>query len=435
MRALLPALPCLLVAACASVSGEASSPRTTSPPPDAVRVDASELPAAAPPAVLGLAEIRARILEHANLRVAAELVRIEEARAREDEAALWPNPYILLRERRVDDLDPIDTGMFEVEVGQTFELGGKRAARVERARAEAAVVSEQVRVLTAETLLEAELAYWHVLRLQQDLAWAKEERDVAVALADLGRSKFQSGRASRASVLRIEAAAEKARIGVDALERRIAQGCRGLDDLVGASVGATRGVEGDFSSAVLEDLDRESARALLASHPRLRATERAAEAARREIESARADVWPDVTVGVAYEHENEAEEDLAGFVVRLPLPLWNRAQGRRAEARAALRRARLGTHAETLRLAVELESALLAYDQAARSAADYATAILPRLEESFLLAQSSFDAGRISHFEVLDVHLALIQARRARLDYLEEQGQAAAAIRYLIGTS
>lgn len=380
-----------------------------------------------------LPEVQARIFEHANLHLAAEAVRIDEAHGREEEAALSPNPYLLLRERRVDDFDPLDTGMFEIEVGQTFELGGKRAARRELARAEAAEATQEVRALAARTLFDAEVAFYHLLRLQEELDAAEEEVAATAALAHLARSRFSSGRADRASALRFEVARDEARIAALALERRRAQACLDLDELVGVPVGSTQGVTGGFASAQLSGLDRKAAHRLLATHPRLRAREMEAEAALRAIDAARADAWPDLTVGIAYEHENESGEDLGGLLVRLPLPLWNRAQGRRAETEAALRRARLGVQAEELSLAVELDRALLAYGEAWSSAIAYAVEVIPRLDEARGLAQSAFDAGRLSSVEVLDATLAGIRARRTRLDYLEEQGRAAAAIRYLIG--
>ncbi|MHC4854732.1 MAG: TolC family protein, partial [Planctomycetota bacterium] len=130
-------------------------------------------------------------------------------------------------------------------------------------------------------------------------------------------------------------------------------------------------------------------------------------------------------------HDDDLEEDFVGLLFQLPLPLWNRNQGDREQARASLQRARKTEAAETLRLAVELETALLAYDRARDRAVGYARGIIARLEESSRLAGSAYEAGRLSHVEVLDAELALIRARRARLEYLEDQALAAAEIRYL----
>ena len=381
-----------------------------------------------------LTEVRARILENNNLTLAAETLRIAEAEGREREAGLWPNPYVLLRKRRIDGFDITDTGFLELEVGQTFELGGKRAARTDLARAQAEVVGEEVRALTASTLRDAERKFYALLRLELDHAQALEAARVAGELEQLAAGRVDAGKESRIAQLRFEAAATDARLTAQSLERKRERACRELDELLGAPVGLVAGVEGELDAGELTAFDRTSAWHMLLSHPRLRAAEKSAAAAQHAIDSAEADTWPDLIFAVAYEHDSNLDRDYAGLLLKLPLPIWDRNQGRRAEARAALRRARKSLEAEAQTLAVELSTAWLDYEQAQADLSGYDEEILPRLEESFALTQSAFDAGRISYFEVLDAHLALIRARRTRLDHLEERAKAAAQIRYLTGS-
>ena len=129
--------------------------------------------------MLTLGEVRGRILERANLTVAAEAFRHAEARGRVVQAAQHPNPYVALRRMRVKDFDWLDTGFGELEVGIPMELGGKRQARVRQAAAEAAAVSEEVRVVTANTLRDAELAFYRALRIGAELAISREQAKAA----------------------------------------------------------------------------------------------------------------------------------------------------------------------------------------------------------------------------------------------------------------
>ncbi|MHC4513527.1 MAG: TolC family protein [Planctomycetota bacterium] len=378
-----------------------------------------------------LAQVRARILARANLELAAQAMRVAESRASEAQDELWPNPYVLVRKRRVDDFDVIDSGFLEIEFGQPFELGGKRAARVAQARATTQLAEEKVRALTFQTLRDAELQYCRVLRLDSDLSEARREVTVAATLERLAVMLHEAGKRGRMAMLRFQAMAEDARLTVADLERRHQQACRVFDELLGMPLGSVKGVTGELAQAALAPIDRDAARAALERHPRLLVARRSAAAATHAVQSADASAWSDLTVAVAYEHDDDLEEDFVGLLFQLPLPLWNRNQGDREQARASLQRARKTEAAETLRLAVELETALLAYDRARDRAVGYARGIIARLEESSRLAGSAYEAGRLSHVEVLDAELALIRARRARLEYLEDQALAAAEIRYL----
>jgi len=425
----------VLLAACtAAPTDEAPESASVPRPATPLRVpaDARSLPPAQP-LRLTLGELRARILELSNLPLAAEAVRIDEARSREREARLWPNPYVLLRKRRVDDLDFAGTGFTELELGQPLELGDKRSARAELARAEAEVVGEDVRALTARALRDAEQRFCALLRLQLDLAEAREAARVAAELAALAAERVGSGKESRIALLRFEATATDARLEAEDLERRREQACRELDGWIGAPTGTVTGADGalDAGELVASASDLDGARERLAHHPRLVAAEGAAEVARRTLDSAEADAWPDLTVALTWEHDEDVGRDYSGLLLKLPLPAWDRNQGRREEARAAQRRASRAIEAELLALDVELSSAWLDHLRAERNLAGYDEEVLPRLEEAFALTRGAFDAGRVSWLDVLDAHLALITARRARLDHLEARARAAAQLRYL----
>jgi cobalt-zinc-cadmium efflux system outer membrane protein len=409
----------------AKTPAEAASPKGGEP---------DEAPSVQPQR-LSLAEVRARVFEKANLKLAAEAIRTAEAEGRAEEAALWPNPRVLVRKRRIEDFEVIDTGFLEVEFWQPFELGGKRGARTEQALAEVAAVSEAVRALTVATLRDAEAQFYRVLRLERDVAEAQEEAKAAADLAALTASREKAGKASRIAVLRFQAAAETTRLTVQDLEREHARACRRLDDLLGLAATTTAGVTGDFEGAQLTGFDRKAARAALESHPRRLAAKKAAIAADRAIESAAADAWPDLSLAVGYERSVDLDQNYLGIGLNLPLPLWDRNQGRRAEARAALRRARKSLDAEILTLSVELEAALIAYERSERNAVGYAEEVIPKLAESLRLTRSAYEAGRVSYLDVLDALLALIRARRARLDHLEDQALAAVEIRYLTGVA
>jgi len=380
---------------------------------------------------LTLSEIRARILDSANLTVAAEAYRRAEARGRVQQAGLPPNPYVMLRRRRMDDLNIFDSGFGVLEVGQPFELGGKRSARVAQARAEAAAVDQEVRIVTANTLRDAEIQFYRALRIAEDLGVAREQFQVATELQELADTRYREGKDSRIPVLRFEAAAEDARLAVTDLERRYERACRALDEFVGAKPGSTRSVTGAWDASFLTTVEKGLTMAALAKHPRQLAAERAACAADKAVRRADADRWTNLVVGLEGLYDHDTDRTYVGFSFLLPLPLWNKNEGERTRARAAARRAHTNVQAEALKLQVELDRAILSYERAQQNQVGYQEEILPRLQTSLDLAREAYTGGRATYLDVLDAMLELYRQRRTRFGHLEEQAQAAAVVRYL----
>ncbi len=171
------------------------------------------------------------------------------------------------------------------------------------------------------------------------------------------------------------------------------------------------------------------------------------EAARREIERAdadralaRAEVWEDWTVGLGYERERQVfdapigikRDSFLSLGVTVPIPLWNRQQGRIAVAEAELRRSRRSRDALVLRIEEEVRAAQ-ARVRTFRSSVDaYTEDILPvatRTRELFergyrqglvgiaelLQAQRQYNESRAFYFELLgDLRQAAIELEAAR---------------------
>ncbi|MEW6741407.1 MAG: TolC family protein [Planctomycetota bacterium] len=434
----------VLLVACTSTTPRDTSSGSLSLSPSPARPSAAPPLFASSPAVpsdapspsalrrLTLTEVHELVQSLSSRRLAAASFHPVEARSRVEQAGLWPNPYVMLRKREVSDFDLIDSGMSELEVGQPFELGGKRAARVDSLRAESDVAEASFGAACAETLRDAEEQFTKVLRLQEEIELVRVEAETASALAVLVEARHEAGRESRVVLLERQSEAERARLQVQDLEREHSRACRELDDLLGLTAGTTLGVEGDWQEVCHAAPDREQTLAALASHPRRVAAELSVTAAERAQRRAEADVWPDLMVGVAYEHREETEDDLLGCYVSVPLPLWDRRQGLRSESRAAAARARSTLEAETLELTVALEAAWLTFERARHNVTGYEEDILPRLEESLVLTRQAHDAGRASRIEVLESELILFRARQQRLRHREDQARAAAEIRYLV---
>ena len=87
-----------------------------------------------------------------------------------------------------------------------------------------------------------------------------------------------------------------------------------------------------------------------------------------------------------------------------------------------------------MKLNVELDQAVIAYERASRNAEGYAEEILPTLQQSLDLAEQAYKGGRSTYLDVLDALQALYRARRTRVSHVEERAQAVVVVHYLTET-
>jgi cobalt-zinc-cadmium efflux system outer membrane protein len=119
--------------------------------------------------------------------------------------------------------------------------------------------------------------------------------------------------------------------------------------------------------------------------------------------------------------------------VSLPLPLFDRAQGRQRETRALAEAARHDTTATEQRLRREFEVANARLRAATEQVAAYRTRILPKSEEALQLVRGGFEAGKFGFLDLVDTQRTLAEARLAYWDKLLELNLALADLEALAG--
>ncbi len=119
----------------------------------------------------------------------------------------------------------------------------------------------------------------------------------------------------------------------------------------------------------------------------------------------------------------------------MPLPLWNRQQGRIAAAEAELRRSRRSRDALVLRIEEEIRAAE-ARVRTLRSSVDvYAKDILPEATRSQELFERGYRQGLVGIAELFQAQRQYNEARALYLELLGDLRQAAIALEAAAGTS
>lgn len=155
----------------------------------------------------------------------------------------------------------------------------------------------------------------------------------------------------------------------------------------------------------------------------LRALEAKLEEAEASLQLARGEAWPDLGLGARYERDER--DDVVLGELSLELPIFDRAQGRRAEASARAHRLRLELDAARRSAAIEVQTAFAVHTERSNAVEELETIALPLLDENESLARRSYEAGEMALGELLLVRRETLDTRREYLERLLETAVAA----------
>lgn len=344
--------------------------------------------------------------------------QVDVARGNQQQAGLRPNPEVSVEFENI-----AGTGVFRglratettMAVGQRLELGGKRSARVEAARAETRVAELRAEIARADLALQvrqrfidAVAARHRLLLAEQALTRSQELARIARVLVDVGRDPPL--RALRAEANLGEAEAELTeRTAEDEIARRL------LAALWGEPTPPLSVNENSLP------IDARAAPAEPLSVLAIRLADAELEAAEAVIDRERSLRTPDLTLSAGVRRNEEA--DAQGFIVgaSVALPLFNRNQGSIAAAQAAARAAEAQRALLLVESARSIATARAMLGAAEERVETLETRTVPQAEEALRLATIGYRAGRFSLIELLDATDArdsalnsLINAREAR---------------------
>lgn len=410
----------------------------SSAPPEKLPDDAERYrpaPAAKPAAgavgkldLFGALELAERL--HPDLAQARARVEASEGRALQ--AGLWPNPQALGRMESAP-FEGRTSGDAEYLAGlsQRIPVGGRLGAAREAERLETERLRKELDLTLVELRSRVHGAFatalfaTEVVNVQSDTLQLAR-RSVAVA-----RARRDAGDLTADDLARVELEEARARLEEDK--------ARGLRDLAFVSLAAAVGdpafrigsVEGVLESA-LELPSLEAVLVGLESGPHAELARWDVEAARARVDLARADRVPDVTLDLLYRRVGISDTDAFDVGVSIPLPLFDRQQGRLREAKAGVReaegRARLA-RGEAVRRAREAHVRLGEALGHARLVRDE---ILPRAETVLKAAEARHAAGDLSLADLLPIRRDYAAVGLARLDALREVMEAWGDLRFFL---
>jgi len=411
------------------------------------------------------AAVERALRDHPQL--AAQRAAIQAVDAARVQAGLRPNPELSLQieELRFSDgpdrdtvtfdaggevanrsLERVDnSGLAESEItlaiSQRIELGRKRAKRIDLADEASQVALWDYEIARADVIARTRRAFVAVLAGQERVDLRSRLADIARIAAQTVRERVEGGKVSPLEGHRADIAYAQARIALTAAERDLHGAKTRLASQWGAAPTAVGRVAGHLAEVpALPDSD--ALQSALQNNPELgRWT---SEIARLEAAAhvERAQRIPDLTVTAGWRNNglpdasgstfdgtgaldgfsrSDFDDDRENSLVvglSIPLPLFDRNQGRIREAEhrvreAAHRRRALAT--DVTGQITDLRARLAGIRQEIQTLQED---ILPAAADAHAATQTGFDLGKFSYLNVLDAQRTLFEVRNQHVEAL-----------------
>lgn len=365
--------------------------------------------------------------QHPQLAEARALV--EAAAGRAQQAGLFPNPEAIVGAQQL----PLESGAsnqreYVAGIAQPIPLGG----RLGKAR-EAELLDREVRVRGLEVNrrdLRQRVHSAFATALYQEKAFQTQSQ-IAQSVGQVAattKARLEAGDAVPEEVARMEMEFARAQVEVQRSQSLREQAMLGLAAAIGDSRLAVKSLAGSLETT-FEIPTLELLAANLSARPEVALADASLRASNARIDLAKAERIPDVKVEALYHRLEATKENTFDIGLSIPLPLFNRNQGRLrealAEADAAEARSRMTGNELNLRLCesyVQLTSALAA-------SRALQTEILPRAETVLKSAESRYAAGDTSLADVLPVRRDWAAIQLSHLESLRDVVQAWAQVR------
>jgi cobalt-zinc-cadmium efflux system outer membrane protein len=394
--------------------------------------DAAEI--AEPNGAITLRQALALALIHSpELRAFSWEVRASEARTLQ--ASLSPNPEIEVAVAEVGgtgERSGFDGAETTIALGQLVELAGKPTKRKQLASLDSKLAGWDYEAKRLDVLTDVAHAFVEVLAAQERLKLAEELVQLADEIVSVVTERVEAGKDSPLEKTKAQVALASAGIEEKRAHHRLASARGRLAATWGSLSPAFEQAAGKLDITFPIPSETELRR-LLAQNPDIArwAAELEGRQAALQLEKAKAVTDPTVFGGV--QHFNDGDDTAVVFGLSIPVPVFNRNQGRVLEAEHSLAKARNRQKAVEADIYAVLGNRYEALSSSHIEVAALKKEVLPGAQSAFDAASRGYREGKFDYLTVLDAQRTFFQARARYIESLAAYHKAKADVERLVG--
>lgn len=383
-----------------------------------------------------------------NTEIAAVRLDINRARARLRQAGLRPNPTLDFEQQR-GVFDSPGESTTSIGVAVPLELGGKRRGRLDLARAELAAAEAEVADRERRLTAEVRAGYAEAMAALRELEITGQLNNFDVQTASVVEVRVKEGDAAplELNMLRVEVERLRARRAL--IEGRLQAALLRLKNLTGTPANERLTLREELAMPLLPDPPASLEAAVeiaLRTRPDLRLARLKEEVAQAGLRLARAQSFPEVTAFSRYSRSQSSFDDtpigmltdrdkLFAFGVSISIPVFNRNQGAKAEAEAAISQAQQRRQFIEAVVRADVTSAYARYEAATRSLRTFEEGVIARSSENISAIRAAYQIGAFRVTDLINEQRRLVDAQREYTEALAERFRALADLQAALGTT
>lgn len=366
--------------------------------------------------LIALGMVHNQTLQAAESGISAAQSGVVSARA-------YPNPELETSVGRIRARQPgaVEGSSSTVGLIQRLDLPNVRNARERVAQSGVEVAGMEKTVVASEIRARIKMAYFNVLRRQEELKAAQANNDLIQEIFNRVKVRVLSGEAPRYELIKAETELLNVQRALQAASIRVAQAKSALSREVGGALPAQFDVA-DYSvqRLVLAAVDIKAA--LAKNNPHLALSQAELERAQQQLELERSLRTPEVSVRTDWSREPDINTARIGLQVTLPL--WNQRQGPIGVAAAQLAQARNRHDALDYSLKQTLITALNEYEIATAQVSALEEGVMRQAEAALKVAEAAYRFGERGILDYLDAQRVFRSTRNDWIAARYEQGAA-----------
>lgn len=367
-----------------------------------------------------------------NRELVAARVRVEEAKARLQQAGLWPNPELELGGR-------FDSAFYRggeygvaATISQPISISGRIAAQKEVARVDIQRTSAEIADLERRVVGEVRRVFTEVFAVEEQIKLQKFLIGLNEELLAATKAALERAQLSEKDVNAILIALQQAQQKQIVLETQRRSRMLELNKLLGNVPEFEFVVVGKLELRSLPEPSALTLENALARRPDFIATQLDVDATKAEQRLTRAERLADWRIGAGYEQDRsvvdgappQQVDQFLAVKLSIPLPLFDRKQGRIRETQALEDRAGKTVEALRTQIARELAESLYRVQTLAPLLASYQGGLLKRAEDNVKLVEDGYRQGLTNIVEVIQSRQQFAELQSSYIDTLREYQEA-----------
>ena len=366
-----------------------------------------------------------------SLRLEQDAARgqIEKARL-----PLIANPVIeglgSMKEKSVQDGRGKYTN-YGVAVSQEFEVAGQRGLRIDIAEKNYARVGLEIQDRHRILMYEVKTSFANALVSKQRVTLSREVLRLQEELLEFTGARFKAGEVSGLEVTLAEVEYSKACKDVLSAQREYGESLSALQGLMGTLSPMLTDVEGELLPEIISMPQKESLENTLFQRPDVRAASLEVDRSKGVEKLVARQAIPNLILGGFYGRDEWRDE--TGAVLAVSIPLFDRKQGERTEAKARAAQAQIGKVGLERDATRQFERDYSNLLSSQRELALFRKDIVDKSAKNLELLYLAFKEGKISFYDVRVAQRETIELQFAYLDSLFKAQQSIYAIERTIG--